>query len=133
AMALDRIVDLTKPLHVRQRPAERGEVAVGLDTEAATPPRQTFAGERVQLGVLGELLPLGLRRRRDVADPPLADDLLGPALHDPIVPAQSDCGSTSTTAVNPARRMLGAAAASRRPACAAIRRGSFVFATSCAR
>ena len=40
------------------------------------------------------------------------------------------CGSTSTTAVSPARRIAGAAAESRCAACDAIRRGCVVFATS---
>ena len=42
-------------------------------------------------------------------------------------------GSTSTTALTPARRIAGAAAASRRPAAAASARGLSVFATSWAR
>ena len=56
-------------------------------------------------------------------------------LHGPTVlpRLRAICGSTSTTAVSPARRIAGAAAASRRAACGATARGASVFATSCAR
>ena len=44
-----------------------------------------LSGLIVELGQ--ELLALGPRRRRHVADPPLADDVLGPLVHDtPMVP-----------------------------------------------
>ena len=73
-------LDLAQPPHVGQRPAERGEVVVGLDAEVAQAPPQRLADQRVQLAVGLEALALLLRRRRHVANPPLADDLLRPAL-----------------------------------------------------
>src|SRR5262249_22581267 len=126
-------LDLAEALHVRQRTAERGDVAVGIGAEVAEAPPQPLADVRIQLGVGRELLALALRGRRDVADPPLAEDLLCVrSPHTSSVPHPL-CGSTSTTAVSPARRIAGAAAASRRAARAATARGRSVLTTSCAR
>ena len=78
---LDCVVDLAQPLHVRQRPAERREVPVGLRTEAPDAARLRCSGERVQLDLGGELVALRGRRRRHVADAPLADNVFRAALH----------------------------------------------------
>src|ERR687887_222962 len=72
---LDLRLDLAQAPHVRERAAQRREVRVRLGPEVADAPAQGPADERVELPIRLEQLALHLRRRRDVADPPLADDL----------------------------------------------------------
>ena len=80
--------------------------------------------ERVELGFVAQL-------RRSACDGGVTSRIP----HSPIISsgrrfaiAYKLCGSTSTTAVSPARRIAGAAAESRCAACDAIRRGCVVFA-----
>ena len=73
-------LDQAKALHVRQRAAERGEVVVGLGAEVANASPQALADERVEVAIGLEPLALTLRRRGDVANPPLAEEVFGPAL-----------------------------------------------------
>jgi len=80
AMTLRFVVDLTRAQHVRQRAAERREIGVRLHAEAADTPRQRPADERIGLVLAREAVPLRRRRRGHITDPPLADDLLRPAL-----------------------------------------------------
>ena len=69
-------VDLAQPRHVRQRPAERGEIAAGVRAEVAQPQRQLSPAQRAVAHVRLEPLEVPTVTRRLGQDDPLPHDPL---------------------------------------------------------